>query len=95
MVAVNCCDWYLQDERNDFMKSLSLLPTGGEITSTFDCPEKTKLGQCDLIEEVMIGEDKLLKFSGNKLKSSLGSIVVEYLLPRAHVIALPRLLDFV
>ncbi|KAL8593976.1 T-complex protein 1 subunit beta [Nucella lapillus] len=40
------------------------LVTGGEITSTFDCPEKTKLGQCDLIEEVMIGEDKLLKFSG-------------------------------
>lgn len=40
------------------------LVTGGEITSTFDCPEKTKLGQCDLIEEVMIGEDKLIKFSG-------------------------------
>ena len=35
--------------------------------STFDCPEKVKLGTCDLIEEVMIGEDKLLKFSG-KLK---------------------------
>lgn len=40
------------------------LVTGGEITSTFDCPEKTKLGHCDLIEEVMIGEDKLIKFSG-------------------------------
>jgi len=40
------------------------LVTGGEITSTFDCPEKTKLGRCDLIEEIMIGEDKLLKFSG-------------------------------
>ena len=39
--------------------------SGGEITSTFDCPEKTKLGHCSLIEEVMIGEDKLLKFSGN------------------------------
>ena len=25
---------------------------------------KVRLGQCDLIEEVMIGEDKLLKFSG-------------------------------
>ena len=40
------------------------LVTGGEITSTFDCPKKTRLGRCDLIEEVMIGEDKLLKFSG-------------------------------
>lgn len=40
------------------------LVTGGEIVSTFDCPEKVKLGTCDLIEEVMIGEDKLLKFSG-------------------------------
>lgn len=40
------------------------LVTGGDIVSTFDCPEKVKLGTCDLIEEVMIGEDKLLKFSG-------------------------------
>lgn len=40
------------------------LVTGGEITSTFDCPEQTKLGTCDVIEEIMIGEDKLLKFSG-------------------------------
>jgi len=40
------------------------LVTGGEIVSTFDNPEGVKLGHCDLIEEVMIGEDKLLKFSG-------------------------------
>jgi len=40
------------------------LVTGGEITSTFDDPENVKLGKCDLIEEVIIGEDKLLKFSG-------------------------------
>jgi T-complex protein 1 subunit beta len=40
------------------------LVTGGEITSTFDSPETVKLGRCDTIEEVMIGEDKLLKFSG-------------------------------
>ena len=38
---------------------------GGEIVSTFDAPEHVKLGTCDLIEEVMIGEDKLIKFSGN------------------------------
>jgi T-complex protein 1 subunit beta len=40
------------------------LVLGGEITSTFDFPDKIKLGHCDLIEEIIIGEDKLLKFSG-------------------------------
>ncbi|CAM9724937.1 unnamed protein product [Lampetra fluviatilis] len=40
------------------------LVTGGEICSTFDHPELVKLGECKLIEEVMIGEDKLLHFSG-------------------------------
>jgi len=37
---------------------------GGEIVSTFDMPDSVKLGRCDLIEEIMIGEDRLLKFSG-------------------------------
>lgn len=32
--------------------------------STFDAPESVRLGKCKLIEEVMIGEDKLIKFSG-------------------------------
>merc|ERR1719494_958071 len=40
------------------------LVTGGEIVSTFYNPEMVKLGTCKLIEEVMIGEDKLLHFSG-------------------------------
>ena len=40
------------------------LLTGAEITSTFDNPECVKLGHCDLIEEIMIGEDRLIKFSG-------------------------------
>ncbi|EFJ28920.1 hypothetical protein SELMODRAFT_171093 [Selaginella moellendorffii] len=40
------------------------LVTGGEITSTFDNPESVKLGHCDLIEEIMIGEDRLIRFSG-------------------------------
>ncbi|XP_070531707.1 T-complex protein 1 subunit beta-like [Ptychodera flava] len=40
------------------------LVTGGEIASTFDHPEQVKLGHCDVIEEVMIGEDKMIKFSG-------------------------------
>ncbi|CAG5112677.1 Oidioi.mRNA.OKI2018_I69.chr2.g6865.t1.cds [Oikopleura dioica] len=40
------------------------LVLGGEIVSTFDNAENVKIGKCDLIEEVMIGEDKLLRFSG-------------------------------
>jgi len=52
-------------EHADFegVERLSLV-TGGEIASTFDRPDLVKLGQCDLIEEIMIGEDKLIKFSG-------------------------------
>jgi len=40
--------------------------TGGEIASTFDHPELTMLGECKLIEEIMIGEDRLISFSGCK-----------------------------
>lgn len=40
--------------------------TGGEIVSTFDHPELVRLGECKLIEEVMIGEDKVIRFSGVK-----------------------------
>ena len=35
------------------------LSQGGEIVSTFGSPEKVRLGKCKLIEEVMIGEDKV------------------------------------
>merc|ERR1711998_576130 len=35
-----------------------------EICSTFDHPELVKLGGCDLMEEIMIGEDKVIRFSG-------------------------------
>ena len=48
------------------MQRLALV-LGGEITSTFDTPENVRLGECKSIEEVMIGEDNLLKFSGVKL----------------------------
>lgn len=46
-------------EHADFegVERLSLV-TGGEIASTFDHPELVKLGRCELIEEIMIGEDK-------------------------------------
>ncbi|CAD5215907.1 unnamed protein product [Bursaphelenchus xylophilus] len=40
------------------------LVLGGEIVSTFDNPEKVKIGKCDLIEQITIGEDSLLRFSG-------------------------------
>lgn len=40
------------------------LVLGGEICSTFDRPDLVKLGHCKLIEEIMIGEDKMIKFSG-------------------------------
>lgn len=38
--------------------------TGAEIASTFENPELVKLGSCKLIEEIMIGEDKMIRFSG-------------------------------
>ena len=37
---------------------------GSDILSTFDNPDSAKLGTCSLIEEIMIGEDKVIKFSG-------------------------------
>lgn len=40
------------------------LVTGGEIVSTFERPDLVKLGHCDLIEEVFVGEDKMIKFVG-------------------------------
>ncbi|KAL4506818.1 hypothetical protein ABPG72_001239 [Tetrahymena utriculariae] len=40
--------------------------TGAEILSTFDNPERSEkvLGKCKLIEEIIIGEDKFIQFSG-------------------------------
>jgi len=35
-----------------------------EIASTFADPSAIKLGHCDLVEEIMIGEDRVLRFSG-------------------------------
>lgn len=42
--------------------------TGAEILSTFDAPERAEkvLGTSASIEEIMIGEDKMIKFSGCK-----------------------------
>ncbi len=42
------------------------LVLGADIVSTFDNPEKVALGKCDLIEEIVIGEDRVIRFSGVK-----------------------------
>lgn len=47
----------------DGMERLSAV-LGAEILSTFDDPSSEVLGSCASIEEVMIGEDKVIKFSG-------------------------------
>eukprot|EP00475_Leptophrys_vorax_P040567 TRINITY_DN7544_c0_g3_i2.p1 TRINITY_DN7544_c0_g3~~TRINITY_DN7544_c0_g3_i2.p1 ORF type:complete len:362 (+),score=39.83 TRINITY_DN7544_c0_g3_i2:29-1087(+) len=47
----------------DGIERLALV-TGGEIASTFDDPAGVKLGRCKVIEEIMIGEDRLIHFSG-------------------------------
>lgn len=39
---------------------------GADILSTFDNPEVARLGFCAKIEEIMIGEDKVIKFSGTQ-----------------------------
>lgn len=37
---------------------------GADILSTFDSPATATLGKCEGIEEIMIGEDKVIKFTG-------------------------------
>jgi T-complex protein 1 subunit beta len=49
----------------DGIERLALV-LGGEVTSTFDHPDKVKLGECALIDEIMIGEDTVIRFSGCK-----------------------------
>merc|ERR1719230_1795523 len=55
----------LSIEHADFdgIERLALV-LGAEICSTFDHPELVKLGTCDLLEEIMIGEEKVIRFSG-------------------------------
>lgn len=47
----------------DGMERLSAV-LGAEILSTFDDPSSDVLGSCAKIEEIMIGEDKVIRFSG-------------------------------
>jgi len=63
-------------EHTDFDGTERLaLVLGADIVSTFDTPEQVQLGHCELIEEVMIGEDKLIRFSGCP-NSQASSIVI-------------------
>lgn len=47
----------------DGIERLALV-TGARIASTFDAPELAVLGRCKLIEEVAIGDDRMVRFSG-------------------------------
>ncbi|XP_047003502.1 T-complex protein 1 subunit beta [Schistocerca americana] len=58
----------------DGIERLALV-TGGEIVSTFDNPELVKLGHCDVIEQVMIGEDTLLHFGGVALGEACSIVI--------------------
>merc|ERR1712194_239431 len=52
-------------EHSDFEGTERLAAVlGADIASTFENPEETKLGSCEKISEMMIGEDKVIKFSG-------------------------------
>lgn len=58
----------------DGIERLALV-TGGEITSTFDDPSNVKLGRCKLIEEIMVGEDRMIHFSGCEMNEACSIIL--------------------
>ncbi|PVV02205.1 hypothetical protein BB560_003346 [Smittium megazygosporum] len=51
------------------------LVTGGEIASTFDAPELIKLGTCESVQEVVIANERMIKFSG-ALASKASTIIL-------------------
>lgn len=72
-------------EHADFegVERLSLV-TGGEIASTFDRPDLVNLGHCELIEEIMIGEDKVRKSKRPCLASSHDFFLADQILWRCR-----------
>jgi len=52
------------------------LVTGAEIVSTFDHPELVRLGNCKLMEESIIGEDPVIRFSGVPVGATACTIVL-------------------
>lgn len=63
-------------EHADFegIERLSLV-LGGEIASTFDRPDLLTYGNCSKVSEIIIGEDKVIKFDGCK-KGDASTIVL-------------------
>eukprot|EP00887_Chlorella_sp_A99_P007942 scaffold12.g7942.t1 len=53
----------------DGIERLALV-TGGEITSTFDDPTSVRLGSAKVVEEIMVGEDRMIHFSGCALNEA-------------------------
>ena len=56
--------WYLMLLQIDLkiVTKFKRLYLGGEIVSTFGKPELVKVGKCDLIEQISIGDETLVKF---------------------------------
>lgn len=48
---------------------------GAEITSTFDDPTNVVLGEAKLVEEIMVGEDRMVHFSGCALGESCSIVL--------------------
>ena len=48
---------------------------GSDILSTFDDPENAVLGTCGVIEEIMIGEDKVIQFTGCQRNEACTSVL--------------------
>ena len=62
--AVACFTTYSIEYKIDLKIEtiLKRLYLGGEIVSTFGKPELVKVGKCDLIEQISIGDETLVKF---------------------------------
>lgn len=63
------------------------LVTGGEIVSTFDNPDLVKLGSSQVVEEVIIGEQKMIRFSGVALGQACTIVLrgaTEQIIDEAH-----------
>lgn len=48
---------------------------GAEITSTFDDPANVVLGEAKMVEEIMVGEDRMVHFSGCALGESCSIVL--------------------
>jgi T-complex protein 1 subunit beta len=58
----------------DGIERLALV-TGGEIASTFDDPANVRLGRCKVVEEMMVGEDRMIHFSGCALNEACSIVL--------------------